>query len=379
LGLRHNFAASSFLTPAQLADPKIVRVQGTTASVMDYVGFNAFGLHKNAPLFSKGPGKYDLWAIAYGYTPLAAASPQAEKALLKPITGRANEKGLAYQSDELADDIDPTIVRYDLSSDPLAYAEKSFGITRELMRTLGVRKPKTGETYASFTRRLRSLIRTNGRDATLVSRYVGGVINRRVVKGDAGEKVPFAPVPLAQQRRALDILARRVFAPGAIKVPQSYLSKLQSDPYDFDDAGADAAYPIRDDISGVRVAALATFFAPARLNRISQTTWKFPGQTLGFAELFGTTRQAIWGNLSAKTTYSAEQRDLARAHLRLLLNMATDKVPAPADARLTAFGELQTLKKQVEAPRQGSPDAFSRLFFADTARRINAALTKKPE
>ncbi|WP_123580553.1 zinc-dependent metalloprotease [Abditibacterium utsteinense] len=379
LGLRHNFVASTFLTPAQLKSPILTKNQGVSASVMDYVGFNAFGLKSGAALFNSGPGKYDKWAISYGYMPIQATSPSAEKPLLRRIAARTNEPGLAYQSDELADDYDPTIVRYDLSSDPLAYAEKSFGETRELLKTLGARKPKTGETYSSFTRRLRGLIRANGRDAGIAARYVGGAINRRVVRGDKGEKTPFSPVPLAQQRRALALLQRRIFAPGAFAIPASYLTKTAADPYDFDDAGADAAFPIREDIARVRVGVLNSLFDGARLTRIANTTWKFPTQTLGFPELFSTVRRGVWGNLGAKTQVSAEQRDLARAHLRILTDLSTEKRAAPADAKLVAFSELQTLKKSLAGPRQTSPDALTRLFFADTLRRINAALVKKPE
>jgi hypothetical protein len=156
LGLRHNFLASTLHTPQSLANPEKVKRDGVSASVMDYVGFNVFGLKTGAPLFMSGPGIYDMWAIEYGYKP---ASSTNEKAALKEVTSRSNQPGLAYYGDEIADGYDPTVVRYDLSSDPLAYAQTSFGVTRELLRTLGTRHPKSGESYAQFTRRLRGLIR----------------------------------------------------------------------------------------------------------------------------------------------------------------------------------------------------------------------------
>jgi hypothetical protein len=174
-------------------------------------------------------------------------------------------------------------------------------------------------------------------------------------------------------------LNRRIFAPNAFAIPASYLTKTQGDPYDFSDPVADAAFPIREDISRVRSTVLVSLFETERLNRIANTTWKFPSQTLGFPELFSGVRSGVWGQLSAKSRFSAEQRDLARAHLRILTNLSTEKVAAPADARLVAFSELQTLKKQLQGPRKTAPDALTRLFFADTLRRIDAALVKKPE
>jgi len=46
---------------------------------------------------------------------------------------------------------------------------------------------------------------------------------------------------------------------------------------------------------------------------------------------------------------------------------------------LLATSELRGLKTALSAPRKGSPDPLSRLFFADSLRRIDAALRKKPE
>ena len=145
LGLRHNFLGSMFLTPQQLADPKAVAAYGVSSTAMDYVGFNLFGLRSGAALFTSGPGRYDFWAIRYGYQNVAGATPIAEKPALSKIASLNGQSGLVYYGDEMADDYDPTNVRYDLSSDPLAYAEKSLGLTNYLLQTLDKREPKTAK------------------------------------------------------------------------------------------------------------------------------------------------------------------------------------------------------------------------------------------
>jgi hypothetical protein len=380
LGLRHNFVASTFLTPKELSNAGVVKAKGgVTASLMDYVGFNAFGLKTGAPLFNWGPAKYDRWAIAYGYTPVDAKSPKAEKASLVPIVARTHEPGLAFQTDDLADNLDPTIVRYDLSRDPLAYADRTLRVNRELLRTLGKRHPKKGETYASFTRRLRGLLRSPAGPAGQAARYIGGVINRREVRGDKGESAAFRPVPLDQQRRALDLISRAVFAPNAFSFPKEYLSKTAPDPYDFSDLGAASGYPFRDDIASVRANVLGSLFSPTRLGRMANMSWKFPGQTMELPELFTHVRKDVWGNLSPKTVVTAEQRDTQRVHLQVLTDFVTEKTDVNNDAKVIAAGELQALKKALAAPRKSSPDAMTRLFFADALRKINAALTKKAD
>ena len=376
LGLRHNFIGSMYHTPAQLADPVLVQKQGISSSVMDYVGFNVFGLKTGAPLFANGPGTYDYWAIKYGYTPIKASTPEAQVPALKKIAAESYLPGHAYNDDSLADNYDPTVARYDLSSDPLTYVEASFGVTRRLLAKLGQSKTTDGENYSQFTSRLNSLIRSKARDAGIAARYVGGYRVRRVVKGVKGDEQPFTPVPLSQQRRALDIISKEIFAPDAFNIPAAYLTKTAPDPYDGD-ADASRAFPIRDQISALRLGVLVSLFNGARLQRISNGEWKFPTETLPFTEMFPKVRNAIWGDIKPTTAYTALQRDLAEDYLDLMIAVVTEKVSVPGDARRMAFSELQTLKAQLGAPRKSSPDAMSRLLFADSLRRIDLALTKK--
>lgn len=377
LGLRHNFLASTYHTPAQLANPKLVEKQGISASVMDYVGFNVFGLNNGADLFAKGPGTYDYWAIKYGYMPIKAATPEAQIPQLKKIAANSYLPGHAYNEDSLADNYDPTIARYDLSSDPLTYVETSFAVSRKLLADLGKNKPAAGESYAQFTRRLNGLIRSKARDAAIAARYVGGFRTRRVVKGDKNTAQPFSPVPLSQQRRALKIISSEIFAPDAFNVPAAYLNKTAPDPFDFGDANAQQAFPIRDQISTLRRSVLASLLTGSRINRISNGEWKFPNQTLPLTELFPAVRRAVWGEIGPKTAYTALQRDLIEDYLDIMIAIVTEKTEMPGDARRMAFSELQTLKAQLGAPRKSSPDAMSRLLFADSLRRIDLALTKK--
>ena len=377
LGLRHNFIASMYHTPAQLADPKLVAKQGISSSVMDYVGFNVFGLKTGAKLFATGPGTYDYWAIKYGYTPIKATTPAAQIPALKKIAAESYLPGHAYNDDSLADNYDPTIARYDLSSDPLTYAETSFGVTRKLLADLGKNQPKSGDSYARFTLRLNSLIRAKARDAGIAARYVGGFRVRRVVKGGKNPDQPFSPVPLSQQRRALKVLASEIFAPDAFNIPEAYLNKTAPDPYSFGDPNAANAFPIRDQISNLRGGILASLLTGQRISRISNGEWKFPGQVLPLTELFPTVRKSIWGDLKPNTAFTALQRDLAEDYVDIMVAIVTEKTAMPGDARRMAASELRTLKKQLAAPRKSSPDAMSRLLFADSIRRIDLALTKK--
>ena len=130
LGLRHNFKASTVITPEQLQDPAFVAKHGVTGSVMDYNALNlpAKGERRTA-LNPQSLGAYDYWAIEYAYRPFAA---QDEAKGLAQIASRSTEPMLAFNTDEDADNYDPTVNRFDLSSDPLAFAKKQVQLARDL-------------------------------------------------------------------------------------------------------------------------------------------------------------------------------------------------------------------------------------------------------
>ena len=66
-------------------------------------------------------GPYDYWAIEYGYS--------LEKDL-KPILARVSEPELQYGTDEDVSGPDPLVRRYDLSSNPLDYAQEQMRLAR---------------------------------------------------------------------------------------------------------------------------------------------------------------------------------------------------------------------------------------------------------
>ncbi|MCS6863263.1 MAG: zinc-dependent metalloprotease, partial [Abditibacteriales bacterium] len=187
LGLRHNFIASTLNDMKQLADGTRVRQVGVVSSVMDYIPFNQAALHSpNNAYWMTTIGPYDYWAIEYGYTPIEASSPEAEKEKLKAIACKVNQPGHAYMSDEVADSFDPLITRFDLGKDPLEYWTRLLQDVRALLHHLPTRIPKKGENYWQFTRHFNGLLSMYGQAASIIARYVGGLHLRGNHRGDPG-------------------------------------------------------------------------------------------------------------------------------------------------------------------------------------------------
>lgn len=389
MGLRHNFIASTCLDAKDLAQPQMVSQMGVAASVMDYTPFNVFALkHKGVDFYQPGIGPYDYWAIEYGYTQLTGSTPAGDLAQLKHIATRCNEPGLAYQSDEQADGIDPNVVRFDLAKNPLDYYQKMLTVSRHLMLHLGERVPKTGESYYRFTQDFQGLLGTYSRAASLAARYVGGLHMNRNFKGDPGEKPTLVPIEATDQKRALQMINTYILSDDAFTFPRKYYTQLTSDPVGGLDIQAllsgngTGDFPIRDQFAAIQRSALARLFNSTVLKRIVNNEFKVgdDSRALTLPYLFHSVGGTVWSELDSHKNIGTLHRQLQRSYIDMLSSMFTNSAnPAPDDAKILAWGELQRLKARI-AEAQAAPvklDEYSKTHLAESLMRINRVLQAK--
>jgi hypothetical protein len=382
LGLRHNFVASTELSLAELGDRSLVDSAGTSASVMDYVAFNPSALRKKDVAFY-GPsiGKYDVWAVTYGYTPFGAASPSAERAKLQAIAQRTNEPGLKYLSDEDADGWDPYVTRFDLSAKPIEYWTRMLDLTRSLIGTLGFRRPTPGESYYSFTRDFGMLVAMHGQAASQLTRYVGALRKSPNHKGDPGQTDPLVPIPGPEQAAAVKALTTGVLSEGAFNFPKSYYTKFTANPNtaSFLEAFMDGqdSFPVLDTISGLQRGVLSSLLAADTLQRVANNEFKVEERSkpLSMPSLFATVTDTVWSELETGRPVGALRRNLQRANLDLMLTYAI-RPPGglPADARMLAWHTLRTLKTRIAASKSQPGDEYTPVHLAESSMRIDRAL-----
>lgn len=385
LGLRHNFIASTLHPLKALANGERVRQNGVVSSVMDYNPFNLMALHApNTEYWTTTLGPYDRWAIEYGYLPIKASSPEAEKPTLQRIASRCNEWGLAYQSDEIADQFDPLVTRFDLSSNPLEYWALMFRDLRRLIDLLPKRIPERGESYWQFTRYFNGLINMYGRAGIITSRYIGGLHIRGNHRGDPGEQFPLVPVKAEDQKRALALLREYIFSKNAFNFPKSLYLKLAPNPFpdwtSFLTGSLRQDAPIRDTISAIQRNILNRLFNPSTLNRMVNNEFKSPNPnaTLNLPTLFRTVTDAVWEELRIGGSVDSLRRLLQRAYLQIMVDMLTKlDSPAPEDAKMLARYHLRQLKGALQKNLPKAKDEYTRVHYAEALEMINKALEAK--
>ena len=378
LGLRHNFVASTQYSLAQLGDPKVVPSgKSIAASLMDYNPFNIAALKSSGvPFWSLTPGVYDNWAIQYGYQPVPTAKrPDEELPALKQIARRSGEPGLLYNTDFEADSFDPTITRFDSSANPLDYWERLMQTSQELMGKLD-KRVKPGESYVEFSRQVQMVFSMMAQGSAQTSRYIGAQQIRRSFKGDAVEKPNLKPVDAEQQKRALAMLAKYILAPGALKLPQSYLEKLTVDLAPIDSRPSE--FMIGEVIANLQKSVVRRLLSSSVLMKIASNEYKTgdPAKALTLPTLFKTVTDAVWSELATKQNVTYQRRHIQRQCVESLITLAGSS--STDDSRMLATAHLRQLRDKLKVAQTiPTLDEYTRLHYADLAEKVQRQLEAK--
>lgn len=397
LGLRHNFKASTFLKLEDLNNPEVTSKTGLTASVMDYAPsyITPKGV-KQGDYYSTTIGPYDMWAIEYGYKPLSGGT-QGEVAELRKIASRAGEPGLDYATDEdtRGIDSDPLSNRFDLSADPIAYANQRAELIKELWPGLVERVTEEGDGYQRARRAFGVLLSNHGQAAWFVSRFIGGVYVHRDHRGDEKGRPPFKVVEAEKQRQALEFLEKQVFSVEPFDFPPelynhlaasrwNHWGTLQRDRLDV---------PVHEVIGMWQDRILRQMLNTLTLTRLHDSELKVPADEDAFtvAELLDGLSGAIFSELNdikegeftnRKPAIHSLRRNLQRNYLEQLSNLALGNTQAPRDCQAVAAAQLKDIDNRVKSLLKRNKvklDTYSKVHLEEVSSRIEKVLDARIE
>lgn len=385
LGLRHNFRASRWRSPAQLLDKALTTSEGNSASVMDYAAVNLPppGQSGGAP-FQTTLGPYDFWAIEYGYGDLPESNAEAQRKL-RDIARRSADptwaRALAYGSDEdEALGIDPQALTFDLGDDPVAFARNRFALAQDLIDRTERRTATPLEDIDRPRRALAHALRESARGAQVLVRQVGGVVIRR--QGPEAKTDPIDPLPAAQQRQALALLLQSWLRPQPLRVPSTMMRRLGPDtldwsPSDFGSIGKPDV-SIAEQQLQVQRSVLNQLMADGLADRLLDNrdrTLDRDARPLMPQELLQRLQDSIWLPTSPADVHAASwARNLQREHVQRLAAAVLRPASARADVRAaqrTAARQLQSLLQQ--EPGRTAEDRAHRQACLETLRAAFAA------
>lgn len=374
LGLNHNMKSSQMLSPAQINDTTITHKIGLMGSVMDYPAFNiALDKKNQGDYYTTKAGPYDLWAIEYGYTPF---SPEQEEAGINKILARSNDPKLAFGND--GDDmrapgsgIDPRINVNDLTNDAIAYADDRYKIVNNLMGKLVNKYTKTGQSYAELKSRYLSLLSQRRNMIAAVSRYIGGIyIDRSFPEQHSGNK-PYTPVPLAVQKKAMNSLAKYVFAPNAFDVDAQIFPYLQLQRRGFNQ-GRGEDFKATANLNMLATGAFDQILHPATLQRITNT--RLYGNEYSVADLMKDLVKNVFdadisGNVNVYRQY------LQSSFVKTTTQLVADNAPLDNVSKAATYYTLKKLRSKLIAATIGNEETNAHranmIFLIDKALKAN--------
>lgn len=370
LGLRHNFKGSAAYSLAEIADPAFARERGVSSSVMDYLPTPLLPDGTPDPDgFMRAPGPYDRFAIAFGYSQFP---PESEASLLEALLSRAeSDPLLSFATDADAGDApDPDVLRFDLSSDPLAFYSERM----DQARLLWSRLERGHLPNADARRALASSVHFLEYLAPILSKSLSGIRQERL---SAKSSAPaLRPVSRLEQERALSLFSR-LADPAMFSVSPALLARAALDPLE---RGAVAYYDLPERALQAQAAPLRLAFSPSfarRLLLLESLPSSAPAP-MGYLETHSRLLSIVWGRERLLASpLPAASRALQREHALLLASAVSSPSSAlPADAQASlAFLSRRLLGRlressQLAASSRSSPEADAHLAHLDNCSEI---------
>lgn len=419
LGLRHNFAGS-FIYSLEEIKKRRPTEQPTTGSIMDYNPVLFFKENTFAGRFiTPTIGPYDYWAIEYGYRPYDEsytkklsepkdakekdkkanaylASLSGEAKMLEAIARRAAEPELLYATDEDTMSVlspDPRSNRFDLSSDPFAYAQGQFDLVNDRMAKLLEWGSKEGESWYHARSAFLRLLLEKVIVLDYVGRYAGGQYFHRDHRGDPNARTPFMVVDPKLQRKALAFVESSLFKDEFFTFAPDFLNHLAPPRWyhtgtSFNMSYVSVVFPIHEYIGVLQWWQLSDRLSPYTLMRIYDAeTQTCDPEKLTAAEYVQRLQDACWKETldpeknkswtPGKPLVSDIRRSLQREYLGIMETLVRTRpgTVLPADLHAMIWCNLEDLGAALdETLKRPSLDFASRSHLRTCKSRIERML-----
>ncbi|MBN8571912.1 MAG: zinc-dependent metalloprotease, partial [Ignavibacteria bacterium] len=378
LGLRHNFKASTAYTFDEIRNPEFTNQWGNSGSVMDYTAANISPSgEKQGTYWSPAIGKYDYFAIEYGYKIFPnVKKSEDEVPYLIAIASRSSDPHLVYGTDEDAMNVfgptslDPLTQTFDLGSSPLKYAKDKMEIDTNLFGKIDKYFPTYNESYAQLNNVFIGLLFDYFSNTMIVSKYIGGAYVTKMKQGDiVDNRYPIMPVTKNEQMEALDFLNRYAFeADKFLLFSNDFMKMLQP----VANGRARQDFPLNDIIQTIQNSTLARMYSPVLMKRMLEQE-NLSSDILTLNELNDYLYSNIWSEVRTKSEISKSRRGLQKLHLGYLIDMLVNpQFGAPEDARSISFKILNQLKKDLGNYKGGND--FDSFHLKECESRIDKAL-----
>ena len=344
LGLNHNFKASFLHDSKNIHNQELTQEVGLTSSVMEYPAVNLApkGIDQG-DYYDTRTGPYDLWAIEFGYKPKLSSK---ERTLL---LNKSNlpEYMFANDSEDMRSPgkgIDPRAMTNDLTNEPIIYAEQRIELVNDTLLKLPNILANKANSWEEYRNAHKILLRETKRSLDTVSRYIGGVYVNRSTPSQKSNQLPYVPVPIEKQRKAMQVLSKHAFSMNAFPVNNELLNLVQIERRGFDLYGEHEDPQVHKAILNIQKGVLDQLLSPWVLYRITDTN--LYGSDYDIYTLFNDLTSSIFKedlNLNVSSLRKNIQTTYVRRLITILGQDYYDEIATAA-----AYDSLRNIEKMMK-------------------------------
>jgi hypothetical protein len=210
------------------------------------------------------------------------------------------------------------------------------------------------------------------------------------VRDHAGSgRDPLAPLPAADQRAALDLLARGFLSADSLRISPALQRKLAVDYLERGDAalrgdGTPATALVTDfslasQVIELQRSVLGQLLSDGVAARLLDSEDKLPKDALRLSELYRRLNEAVWAELGQSGDIPSLRRELQRDHInRVATQLLRPAASSRVDARSLARAQAQVLLTRLNtAARRSGLSAEAQAHLQDSIDTLQQALTAK--
>jgi hypothetical protein len=346
LGLRHNFAGSTF----------------GQASVMDYPGPN-LQLKSNGEIdfshaYGVGVGAWDKFAIWYGYSD---STPEERQKALE----RVHKGELVYLTDEddpVQGGADWRSSKWDNGNDPINALQNTTAIRSAAMVKFGENSVRNGTPRSQIEVSLGPIYFFHRYDLATLCKTIGGLEYMHSVKVPAGlaPAPPVMPVSADRQRRAL-ALVLDCLSPAMFDIPPQLAAILNPSAPGYGDRREkfkSSTTFVFDTLGAANTAGdlvISELLNPARCARVVELNAR-DNQLPSLTEILGSVRDRVFNYTPDSLRHAEIARGIQSVYVDRLMDLVDADVPRSTRSR--AVAELKkTLEIANSRIKVGSEDA----------------------
>ncbi len=375
LGLNHNFKGTQLHKLEDVHNEAITKEKGLTNSVMEYPAINiAPDREKQGMYYDVKPGLYDNWAIEFGYSP-AAKSTDEEAGRIESILSRSTNPDLAFGNDADAlwgafQGIDPRVMVYDMSSDPIGYSIERMDLVNKTFPSILKRYSKEGESYHYLRNAYLTLSGEYGNALNGISRHIGGIyVDRSMVGQEGATAKPFTPVAYEDQKRAMKALVKYGFSPTAFNFPSELYNYLQTQRRGFNHFGKTEDPKIHSRTLGMQTRVLNFLMDETVLKRITNS--ELYGNKYALSEMMTDLTNGIF-EADLRTSVSSMRQNLQVEYVNRLAKIVNSKGDYNHLSKSMAMYELKRIEQLQQSAAKS--DLATKAHRAYLLHQIEVAL-----